>query len=303
MFKKVISIFLITSLILFLSCTVYGADGYWQEQWEAWGDSNNLPREGADPSNGREPDILDRIQNQDVDQLSKMSEQERISYLKLLNKVMADYGSNSSAYDTTKEPSLNMYKEQADKVVKKLNKNATSKEKKAIKDISDTYDISLDSIKAQEKNKKDADAGNVVSDEDAIERADSISQGVDNAENSKNGTTIYTLPKNNNTKVASESLDEVIEDGQDFVNAGQENEIETGKLQNFSNIIYNILLSIGVVVAVTTGGIIGIKLMTAGVEEKAEVKQLLVPYLVGCVVVFGGFAIWKIAVTVLQGMS
>ena len=50
------------------------------------------------------------------------------------------------------------------------------------------------------------------------------------------------------------------------------------------------------------GGIIGIKLMISSASEKAEAKKLLVPYVVGCVVVFGGFGIWKLVVTILQGM-
>ncbi len=42
--------------------------------------------------------------------------------------------------------------------------------------------------------------------------------------------------------------------------------------------------------------------MTSSIEEKAEAKKLLVPYVVGCVMVFGGFAIWKLVVTILQSI-
>ena len=73
-------------------------------------------------------------------------------------------------------------------------------------------------------------------------------------------------------------------------------------MQNFSKTIYNILFTVGVFVAVIMGGIIGIKLMVSSASEKADVKKLLVPYVVGCVVVFGGFGIWKLVVTILQGM-
>ena len=52
--------------------------------------------------------------------------------------------------------------------------------------------------------------------------------------------------------------------------------------------------------AVIVGAIIGIKLMSSGIDTKVEAKKLLIPYLAGCVVVFGGFAIWKIVVTILQ---
>ena len=52
--------------------------------------------------------------------------------------------------------------------------------------------------------------------------------------------------------------------------------------------------------AVIIGMVIGIQFMTASVEEKAKIKESLVPYVVGCVVVFGAFGIWKLAVTVLS---
>ena len=45
-----------------------------------------------------------------------------------------------------------------------------------------------------------------------------------------------------------------------------------------------------------------IKLMASNIDTKVEAKNLLIPYVVGCIVVFGGFGIWKIVVTILQNM-
>ena len=42
----------------------------------------------------------------------------------------------------------------------------------------------------------------------------------------------------------------------------------------------------------------GIKFMIGSVEEKAEIKAALVPFVIGCIVVFGAFGIWKIVVTI-----
>lgn len=67
-----------------------------------------------------------------------------------------------------------------------------------------------------------------------------------------------------------------------------------------SNTIYSILLAIGIVIAVIVGLLLGMKFITGGIEEKAEVKAMLVPYIVGCVVLFGAFTIWKIVVDILQ---
>lgn len=113
---------------------------------------------------------------------------------------------------------------------------------------------------------------------------------------------IYQLPKKDPVDDSQEkSLDDMMNDADSFISQGAIKYNET-YLQNFSKTMYNILLAVGVAIAVIIGGIIGIKLMTASVEEKAQVKELLVPYVVGCIVVFGGFAIWKLVVTILEGM-
>ena len=66
--------------------------------------------------------------------------------------------------------------------------------------------------------------------------------------------------------------------------------------------MYGILLAIGVVIAVIIGTILGVKLMVAPIEERVEAKKLLVPYVVGCIVVFGAFGTWKLIVTIMQGL-
>lgn len=115
------------------------------------------------------------------------------------------------------------------------------------------------------------------------------------------GDTIYTSqPKKKDTKNSGDSLDDMMEDADSFIEQGEVT--YQGGLSGVSNIISNILLSVGVVIAVIVGGIIGIKLMASGIEQKAEAKKLLVPYIAGCIVIFGGFGIWKLLVTILQGI-
>ena len=96
------------------------------------------------------------------------------------------------------------------------------------------------------------------------------------------------------------SLSDVISGGDSFIQAGKDGsaKIDKGSLQNASSSIYNILLICGMIVAVLIGAILGIKFMIGSVEEKAEIKAALVPFVIGCIVVFGAFGIWKIVVTV-----
>ena len=104
------------------------------------------------------------------------------------------------------------------------------------------------------------------------------------------------------TSTSDGGIDDVISDSDSFVNSGTDDKISISNLQAFSRNIYNILLTIGIAVAVISGIIIGIKYMLGSVEEKADIKGLLIPYIAGCVIVFGSFAIWKLVVTILQGV-
>lgn len=63
--------------------------------------------------------------------------------------------------------------------------------------------------------------------------------------------------------------------------------------------IYNILVTIGIIITVIVGGILGIKFMMASAEDKANIKEAMIPYVVGCIVIFGAFFIWKLAIMVV----
>lgn len=114
---------------------------------------------------------------------------------------------------------------------------------------------------------------------------------------------IYQYPqKTSKNDGSEESLEDLIQDGDAFLSKGETNRVDQTALQNFSKTMYNILLAIGVVVAVIVGALIGIKLMASSVDEQAEAKKLVIPYIVGCFILFGGFGIWKIIINILQGI-
>ena len=117
---------------------------------------------------------------------------------------------------------------------------------------------------------------------------------------------INILICNFNAVKADSGLTSVITGGDDFINAGKGDNttsIDYGKLQNTSNEIYNILLTCAVIVAVIISAILGIKFMLGSMEEKAQIKEKLIPYVIGCVIIFGAFGIWKIVLTVLQSFQ
>lgn len=105
----------------------------------------------------------------------------------------------------------------------------------------------------------------------------------------------------NVTNTYASSLGDVISGGKSFIDSSSGNvEIDTSKLQNTSNSVYNILLMISFIVVAVVGIILGMKYMMAGVDEKADVKKSLVVFFIGCIVVYGSFGIWKALVTALN---
>lgn len=106
-----------------------------------------------------------------------------------------------------------------------------------------------------------------------------------------------------------EGLDDMIKDAEKFekergATIGDGNSgsftLNQGKLKDFSSNLYTILVSSATAVSIIVGLVIGIKYMTGSVEQKAEYKKLLVPYVVGCITVFGALGIWQLLVTILE---
>lgn len=127
-------------------------------------------------------------------------------------------------------------------------------------------------------------------------------QNEDERDQSNGGrsSVLYKKPTVVDSGDSSQSLDDMMSDGDDFVQSATDNPIDTAQLQSVSSNLFNIFVEVGVALAVIVGLVIGIKYMYSSVDQKAEIKKLLVPYLVGCVVIFGALGIWKFVVTLLQ---
>lgn len=101
----------------------------------------------------------------------------------------------------------------------------------------------------------------------------------------------------------NQTIDQVMGGAENFISgANTENTISQSSLKNTIELIYNILLALGIIVAVVAGAILGVQFMVASADGKAELKERLVPYVVGCVVIFGAFGIWKIVMIFINTM-
>lgn len=104
---------------------------------------------------------------------------------------------------------------------------------------------------------------------------------------------------------ATHSAGDVISGADAFISTGEANandKINPSNLKDMSDTLYNILLVVGIIAAIIVGLIMGIKFIMGSLEEKAEIKTMVIPYIIGCVVVFGAFTIWQIVVDILQSM-
>ena len=103
-------------------------------------------------------------------------------------------------------------------------------------------------------------------------------------------------------KAESATAGKIVDDANSFLDKGKESEspINGKALKDGSNIIYNVLLILGIAVALIWGLVLGIQFITGTIEEKAEIKKGLIPYVVGCIIIFGAFGIWKLVINILS---
>ena len=100
------------------------------------------------------------------------------------------------------------------------------------------------------------------------------------------------------------TLDKIIEDADTFLEKRQSGQkFDQGSMENMIKSIYNILLVMGIIAVVIVGIILSIQFITGSLEEQAKVKEMLIPYIVGSVVIFTAFTIWKIVVDILQSVQ
>lgn len=69
---------------------------------------------------------------------------------------------------------------------------------------------------------------------------------------------------------------------------------DTTKVTTIGGKIINIIQVVGIVVAIAVVLIIGIKYMTGSVEQKAEYKKVMIPYIIGAVLLVAGTSIVRV---------
>jgi type IV secretory pathway VirB2 component (pilin) len=99
-------------------------------------------------------------------------------------------------------------------------------------------------------------------------------------------------------------IDNVFNDGKAFLDTETDQTIKDRvdgvQIVSTAQQIYQILLTIGIIVAAIIIAVLGIQFMTGSIEQKAKVKEMLIPFIVGCIIVFGSLGIWQLVVKILS---
>lgn len=78
---------------------------------------------------------------------------------------------------------------------------------------------------------------------------------------------------------------------------------DVGPIADRANDIIGVIVTVGVVISVVTLCILGIKYMIGSVEEKAEYKKSMVPYIIGAVLLFACSGIVSLIANLVQNTS
>lgn len=96
----------------------------------------------------------------------------------------------------------------------------------------------------------------------------------------------------------SYAVGQMFADADQFLGMGDnvEDVISTESLKETSDFMYKAFLAVAIVVALIVGVIIGVKYIYESAEGQAKLKEAFIPYVVGCLIVFSAFPIWKIVI-------
>ena len=102
---------------------------------------------------------------------------------------------------------------------------------------------------------------------------------------------------------ADTSFDSTISQGDSFISTGKKKQksiknIDGKKFSSTVKKVYNVLLITGIAISVVIIGVMGVRIIIGSTADKAEIKEQMLPYIIGCGVMFGAFTIWKIVMVI-----
>ena len=101
---------------------------------------------------------------------------------------------------------------------------------------------------------------------------------------------------------AALSLDDVMSAGDSFLEADSEDVVagtpSEDELKNISNTVSGVLLTIALGVTLISAVMMGINFTIQSVEDKAKIKESMLPWIIGIFISFGAYGIWRITMSI-----
>ena len=107
-------------------------------------------------------------------------------------------------------------------------------------------------------------------------------------------------------KASSLSIDDMWNQGNDFIQEGKSSDTPTFEgttMRHAIRDLYNFAMVLAIIITAIIATYLGIQFMTQGTEGKAKVKEALVPLIIGAIVVFGSFMIWRQAMILFRNVE
>lgn len=99
-----------------------------------------------------------------------------------------------------------------------------------------------------------------------------------------------------------QAIGDIVSSGDEFINRGSNAVITEGEAIDQFISIGKILAQVATIVLVVVGLILGIKYMISGADEKANIKQKLIWYVISIVLVYGAVGIFSIVRGILTNI-
>lgn len=295
MMKKISKLFLIMVVIIIISiCTrVMAATGSLYKKYKD-GDFSGY--------NGDISQLIEQLKQERDDLITQglLGDEELRQYNSLITQAQSTADNKSGVTGPTDEE-LKGYT--PDQILDYFDKYPDAS--KLSDDVKNAWIAELKNANYTDQTKK-SKVYNILKDKFGVDPGTAIADsGVNTGNgNDKNGNKPSTGSLGSSDASASHTLGEIASEAKGFLDKGTVAiPFSEGNLKGASDTLFNILLGLGMAAAVIIGVYLGVKFMISTVEDKAKVKEALIPYIAGCIVVFGAFTIWKLAIELLENIG
>ena len=96
------------------------------------------------------------------------------------------------------------------------------------------------------------------------------------------------------------SLDEIMTNADNFLKTENSSVVTPSQegIKNMSKTVSNVLLTIALGVTLISAVVMAIQFAFQSIEKKAQIKESMVPWVIGIFISFGAFGIWNITMSV-----